>query len=78
MTPKQMQHLTTNAASSISSSQRDFFSSDQKDALDQAITGLKYTKPSPSSRPGKLSKLDICVGLMTFQSQFFFTTNFAN
>ena len=49
MTSKQMQHLTTNAASSISRTQMEGLSSDQKDAIELAITGLKYTKPSSST-----------------------------
>lgn len=44
MSERQFQHFTTNAASSLSSSQRDALSSDQRYALEQAVTGLRYAK----------------------------------
>lgn len=46
MSERQLQHFTTNAASSLSSSQRDALSSDQRYALEQAVTGLRYAKRS--------------------------------
>ncbi len=44
MTESQLKHFTTNAASAFSQSQREALSSDQRYALDQAVTGVQYTK----------------------------------